>query len=120
MTNLSGPNLSGENSSRGYMYGWMWWKPQEEFVSPPPPPSYDDAVANDRFVPFSSSQFPYKSAIWVVCTLCLIALSPDSESSDFECSFTHTRENFVLFLDKSGFRRFTVRSYNLAKPQNIH
>ena len=51
MTHLSGQ--TGDTSSRGYMYGWMWWKPQEEFVSPPPPPSYDDAVANDRFVPYS-------------------------------------------------------------------
>jgi len=52
MTNLSGPNLSGENSSRGYMYGWMWWKPQDDFVCQPPPPSYDDAVANDRLQSF--------------------------------------------------------------------
>ena len=57
MTNLSGPNQSGDHSSRGYMYGWMWWKPQEDFVCQPPPPSYDDAVANDRFEPASYLPF---------------------------------------------------------------
>ena len=48
MTNLSGPYPSGDGS-RGYnLYGWMWWKPQEDFVCQPPPPSYDETVANDR------------------------------------------------------------------------